>query len=140
MNEILAYDTSQVQADFYLQTHSTNPLLKAETISRAIGSLVVNYPAYDSLFSVTRWQTRLWDQLGRAINHNPAILLQTQDLPPVYEENSCIYIFQRDTLLSRRNRLGERPLMFEIETAEAWDIDELLDFEITDFLMRRSGG
>jgi len=35
MNEILAYDTAQVQADFYLQTHSTNPLLKAETISTA---------------------------------------------------------------------------------------------------------
>ncbi len=128
MNEILAYDTAQFQADFYLQTHSTNPLLKAETISKAIQSLVANYPAYDSLFSVTRWQTRLWDQLGRAINHNPAILLQTQDLPPVYEENSCLYIFQRQTLLARRNRLGERPLMFEIEAAEAWDIDEEVGF------------
>ena len=26
MNDILIHDTSQVQADFYLQTHSTNPL------------------------------------------------------------------------------------------------------------------
>ena len=137
MNEILAYDTAQVQADFYLQTHSTNPLLKAETISNAIQSLLSNYPAYDSLFSVTRWQTRLWDQLGRAINHNPAILLQTQDLPPVYEENSCLYIFCRETLMARRNRLGERPMMYEIHAAEAWDIDETLDFEITDYLMRR---
>ncbi|MEJ2759319.1 MAG: acylneuraminate cytidylyltransferase family protein, partial [Anaerolineales bacterium] len=30
MNEILLYDTSQVQADYYLQTHSTNPLLRPE--------------------------------------------------------------------------------------------------------------
>ncbi len=81
-------------------------------------------------------QTRLWDQLGRAINHNPAILLQTQDLPPVFEENSCIYIFTRQTLLARRNRLGDRPLMFEIDAAEAWDIDEELDFSIVEFLMR----
>ena len=137
MNEILAYDTSQVEADFYLQTHSTNPLLSADTVARAIQSLTSDYPAYDSLFSVTRWQTRLWDQLGRAINHNPAILLQTQDLPPVYEENSCIYIFKRETLISRRNRLGKRPMMFEIDAAEAWDIDDELDFEITNFLMRR---
>lgn len=136
MNEILAYDTSQVEADFYLQTHTTNPLLRKETISRAIQTFLQNHPAYDSLFSVTRLQTRLWDQLGRAINHNPAILLQTQDLPPVYEENSCIYIFTRQTLLSRRNRLGERPLMFEINPAEAWDIDEEIDFLVTDFLMR----
>ena len=137
MNEILTHDTSQVEADFYLQTHSTNPLLRAETISRAIQALLVTYPAYDSLFSVTRVQTRLWDQLGRPINHNPAILIQTQDLPPVFEENSCIYIFTRDRLLARRNRLGERPMMFEIDTSEAWDIDENLDFSIVEYLMKQ---
>jgi CMP-N-acetylneuraminic acid synthetase len=135
MNEILTYDTSQVEADFYLQTHSTNPLLRPETISEAVQSFLTNYPTYDSLFSVTRWQTRLWDQLGRAINHNPAVLLQTQDLPPIYEENSCIYIFTRQTLLDRRNRLGARPMMFEIDAAEAWDIDEELDFTIVDHLL-----
>lgn len=137
MNEILAYDTAQAPADFYLQTHSTNPLLRSATISKAVQALLSDYPAYDSLFSVTRVQTRLWDQLGRAINHNPAILLQTQDLPPVYEENSCMYLFTRQTLLARRNRLGERPRMFAIDASEAWDIDEELDFEIVDFLLQR---
>jgi CMP-N-acetylneuraminic acid synthetase len=137
MNEILAYDTSQVEADFYLQTHTTNPLLTSHTISRAIGEFSERYPAYDSLFSVTRMQTRLWDQLGRAINHNPAVLLQTQDLPPVYEENSCLYIFSRQTLIARRNRLGQRPWMFEIEASEAWDIDEEIDFDMVEFLMKR---
>jgi CMP-N-acetylneuraminic acid synthetase len=136
MNEVLLHDTLTIQSDFYLQTHSTNPLLRAETISDAIQSLLSNFPSYDSLFSVTRWQTRLWDQLGRAINHNPQILLQTQDLPPVFEENSCIYIFNRDTLVERRNRLGRRPMMYEIQAAEAWDIDEELDFAIVDFLMK----
>ena len=135
MNEILAYDTSQVEADFYLQTHSTNPLLRPASIQMALQTFLSSYPMYDSLFSVTRLQTRLWDQLGRAINHNPAILLQTQDLPPVYEENSCMYLFTRQTLLSRRNRLGERPMMFEIDAAEAWDIDEELDFLLVEFLI-----
>ena len=36
--------------------------------------------------------------LARPVNHNPAILLRTQDLPPVYEENSCLYLFTRQTL------------------------------------------
>ena len=58
MNEILAYDTAQVESDFYLQTHSTNPLLKAETISGAIKKFTSQYPAFDSMFSVTRLQTR----------------------------------------------------------------------------------
>jgi CMP-N-acetylneuraminic acid synthetase len=135
MNEVLLHDTGQVEADFYLQTHSTNPLLRPETVSRAIQTLIELYPTYDSLFSVTRWQSRLWDGLGRAINHNPAVLLRTQDLPPVYEENSCIYIFTRKNLVSRRNRIGERPFLFEIEAAEAWDIDEEIDFQITEFLL-----
>ncbi len=136
MNAILEYDTSQVQADFYLQTHSTNPLLRPATISGAISSLLNSIPEHDTLFSVTRLQVRLWDHDGHAINHDPAILLQTQDLPPVYEENSCIYIFSRSSLLLRHNRLGEKPLMFEIDSAEAWDIDEELDFAIAEFLMQ----
>ena len=137
MNDILLHDTAQVQADFYLQTHSTNPVLKPETISRAIQLLITNFPKYDSLFSVTRLQTRLYWQDGRAINHNPLELIQTQDLPPVYEENSCIYIFTRENLERKKHRIGDTPLMFEIDAAEAWDIDEALDFEICDFLMRK---
>lgn len=137
MNEILLYDTSQVQADFYLQTHSTNPLLKPATVSRAIQTILSDFPAHDSLFSVTRLQTRLYDQHGQALNHDPNILFQTQELPPVYEENSCMYIFTRENLSRRCNRLGERPLMFEMDAAEGWDIDEELDFAITDFLMKQ---
>ncbi len=138
MNDILAYDTSQVEADYFLQTHTTNPLLRPETISHAIQTLLAKIPTYDSLFSVTRIQKRLWDKQGRAINHDPAILLQTQDLPPVFEENSCIYIFTRQSLLDRRNRVGERPIIFEMDAAEAWDIDDELDFRITEFLMQQT--
>jgi CMP-N-acetylneuraminic acid synthetase len=137
MNEVLIHDTSQVKADFYLQTHSTNPLLQPATISKAIKTFLGAYPEHDSLFSVTRLQTRLYDRGGHALNHDPNILLQTQDLPPVYEENSCLYIFTRENLSRRSNRLGDRPLMFEIDSAEAWDIDEEFDFAITDYLMKQ---
>ena len=139
MNEVLQYDIMQLSASFYLQTHSTNPLLRPETISRALEMFLKAYPKHDSLFSVTRFQTRFWDAEGRPINHDPSELIRTQDLPPIYQENSCLYIFERSTFLERRNRLGERPLMFEIEAAEAWDIDEEIDFMIADFLMRQRG-
>ena len=137
MNDILLYDTEQVEADYYLQTHSTNPLLKRETISKAVQMFLVDYPNHDSLFSVTRWQTRLYDRDGKAINHDPAVLIQTQDLPPVYEENSCLYLFTHGNLLKRHHRIGERPMMFETDADEAWDIDNELDFEICNFLMSR---
>lgn len=136
MNDVLMNTIRQVDADFYLQTHSTNPLLTAETINTAIERFKQNFPLYDSLFSVTRLQTRLWDGLARAVNHNPAILLRTQDLPPIYEENSCLYIFTRNVLESRHNRIGERPMMYEIDPVEAWDIDEELDFRIAEFLYK----
>lgn len=137
MNEILLYDTSQAPADLYLQTHSTNPLLRPETVSRAIAAFLENRDENDSLFSVTRWQTRLYWQDGSAVNHNPEELLRTQDLPPIYEENSCIYLFTREKLAARNHRLGDTPLMFEIDGDEAWDIDEELDFTIADLMLTR---
>ena len=137
MNDVLLATVKKVEADYYLQTHCTNPLLRAETIDRAIQTFIDNYPIYDSLFSVTQMQTRLWDSLARAINHNPRILLRTQDLPPTFEENSCIYIFTMQILEGRHNRIGERPLMFEIDRLEAWDIDEELDFLVAEFLYQQ---
>lgn len=139
MNEILLHDVTQVQADWYLQTHSTNPLLRPATISQAIRTLFEQHATYDSLFGVTRLQTRLWDAQGHPVNHDPEVLLRTQDLPPFYLENSCIYLFTRAILESRRNRLGKHPLMFEIPADEAWDIDNQLDFEIVSCLMDSLG-
>ena len=136
MNEILLHDIEQVPADFYLQTHSTNPLLSPETISQAIQAFLADRER-TSLFSVTRMQTRLWTEDGKPINHNPAELLRTQDLPPIFEENSCIYLFKRETLLNYKNRLGDKPRVFEIDPAEAWDIDEELDMTIVESLLAR---
>jgi CMP-N-acetylneuraminic acid synthetase len=140
MNDILLHDVAEVQAEFYLQTHTTNPLLTSETVARAVKTFFEQYPEHDSLFGVTRLQTRLYDQQGQPLNHDPNVLLRTQDLPPIYEENSCIYIFPRQTLISRQNRLGERPSMFEIPANEAWDIDEELDFTVAETLYKQIHG
>ena len=138
MNDVLLNSISQINADYFLQTHSTNPLLKPETVSRGVRLFLDNYPVYDSLFSVTRLQTRLWDPLGRAVNHNANILLRTQDLPPIYEENSCLYIFTESILREKHNRIGNRPYLMEIPAREAQDIDEEIDFEIAEFLFKNS--
>jgi CMP-N-acetylneuraminic acid synthetase len=135
MNEILLYDCSLIQADLYLQTHSTNPLLKTATVSGAIQTLLAGLDQHDSLFTVTKLQTRLWDASGQPLNHDPGILIRTQDLPPLFEENSCMYLFNGNNLAERRNRLGYKPLMYEISPDEAWDIDEELDFEVVESLM-----
>lgn len=137
MNEILIHDVNQVEGEHFLQTHSTNPLVSPLTISRAVDSYFKKLVAFDSLFAVTRLQVRLWNSAGKPINHDPDILLQTQDLPPIYEENSCFYIFSKTNLINRRNRLGARPQMFEISRDEAWDIDEEIDFQIVELLLNK---
>jgi len=134
MNHVLLNDVRQVPADLYLQTHSTNPLLRPETISRAIRELRSS-PGHDSLFSVTRIQARLWSADGRPINHDPAVLLRTQDLTPVYLENSCLYLFTRELLERTGTRIGDNPLLFEIDRDEASDIDEEQDFRLVAALM-----
>lgn len=136
MNDILLNTVTQVEADYYLQTHSTNPLLKPETISQAIDMFLAKRESHDSLFSVTPLHTRLWTASGHAINHDPEHLVRTQDLDPVMEENSCIYIFRRDVLKARQNRIGVRPLVFVMDSSEAIDIDTELDWRIAEATLR----
>ncbi|MFQ5944098.1 MAG: cytidylyltransferase domain-containing protein [Anaerolineales bacterium] len=136
MNEVLLHDVSQVKSNVYLQTHSTNPLLRPDTIQDALQVFHDSFPVKDSLFGVTKLQSRLWDGEGNPINHDLAVLQRTQDLEPVYEENSCIYIFERQTFLDRRNRIGDSPYLYEIDPREAVDMDNEADFRLAESIMQ----
>lgn len=136
MNDVLLNTCNTINSDFYLQTHSTNPLLSVNSIENGIKIFLQQYPVYDSLFGVTKLQVRLWDQLARAVNHNPAILLRTQDLPPIYAENSCIYLFSKSILERKHNRVGDRPFMLEIPEIEAQDIDVEINFKVAEVLFK----
>ena len=137
MNDVLMNTINHVPADFYLQTHSTNPILSSATVTEGISKFFNLFPMYDSLFSVTRKQVRYWDQLARPINHNQNILLRTQDLPPVFEENSCMYVFTKEILERKHNRIGDRPFLFEMSEAEAQDIDVELNFIMAELLYKQ---
>ena len=134
MNKIIDYDISQYPADLYLQTHSTNPLLGEETITAAIETFIENKSNKDSLFSVTRFQTRFYTENGEALNHDPEVLIKTQDLPVLYEENSCIYIFTKETFEKNKRRIGDNPILFEIDQLEAVDIDVEEEFVLAEKL------
>lgn len=137
MNDIIVWDLSQVPGEHFLQTHTTNPLLRPDTVDRAAQTYFSNLPEHDSLFSVSRLQKRLWNPDGSPLNHDPRRLIQTQNLPVLYEENSCVYIFQRHVMLERTNRIGAAPWMFEIAADEAWDIDEPVDLDIVAAMLNR---
>jgi len=134
MNKIIDYDINLFPADLYLQTHSTNPLLKEETITAAIQTFIDGKPKKDSLFSVTRFQTRFYHESGEALNHDPEVLIKTQDLPVMYEENSCIYLFTKEAFEKNKRRIGDNPILFEMEQIEAVDIDVEEEFVLAEKL------
>ncbi len=131
---LIEHDLSMMDGDLYLQTHATNPLVTATTIDTAIRAFT-GQAEHDSLFSVTPLHTRFYWPDGRPVNHDPDILLRTQDMEPIYEENSCIYIFSREVFERRKHRLGDNPMLYPMEPGEAVDIDEPLDFLIAETLM-----
>ena len=134
MNTIIADDISNVPADVYLMTHTTNPILKSSTIKDALNTFLSNKAEgnFDSLFTVNRIQTRFYHKDGSAINHDPNNLIRTQDLEPWYEENSNLYIFTSESFRSAGARIGNFPFLYETPRIEAFDIDDIIDWQIAE--------
>ena len=135
MHDIVArFVAEHPDGEVFLQTHSTNPLLTGATLAKAIEAFF-GEGDHDSLMSVTEWQTRFYDYRGDPVNHDPAVLLRTQDLDPVYEENSNIYIAPREMIIRTGRRVGSNPMLFPMSRLESIDIDEEIDFVVAECLI-----
>jgi CMP-N-acetylneuraminic acid synthetase len=131
MNLVLADDVANVPADLYLMTHTTNPLMSADTIRNAIITFLEAQSACkaDSLFTVDKVQTRFYRSDSTPVNHDPNNLIPTQELEPWFEENSNLYIFTADSFAKSRARIGIQPIMYEGPFFESIDIDTPADLE-----------
>ena len=125
-----------LDADLYLQTHTTNPLLTKETIEGAINQYIKNNNQYDTLFTVKTHHTRFYDKDGNDMNHNRFHLIPTQNLDPIYEENSCMYLFTKQTLIENNARISKNTQLYPMSTIESQDIDWPDDFKLTEILMK----
>lgn len=134
MNTIIDYDLSQLDGEYFLQTHSTNPLLRVDTIDKAIETFLNNQHKYDSLFTVDRIQGRLYRENLIPVNHDPMEMLRTQDLPPIFMENSNLYIFTRSSFNKEKLRIGKNPIIFETPKLESVDIDIEEDFILAELI------
>jgi CMP-N-acetylneuraminic acid synthetase len=131
MNLVLADDLANVEADMYLMTHTTNPLLRPGTIQKAIQefTLAQRERNVDSLFTVNKIQTRFYRQDCSPINHDLDNLIPTQNLEPWYEENSNLYIFTRESFAKTQARIGKQPMMMVTPDMESSDIDTPDDWD-----------
>lgn len=129
MNKIISSTLEHCKNESILQTHVTNPLLSIETIDSALEKHIENRTDY---FSVTKLQERLYDKNGTAINHDINELIQTQDLEPIYLENSGFYIFSKNSFRISNNRISSNSVFYETKFPENIDIDNQNDFEIAE--------
>jgi CMP-N-acetylneuraminic acid synthetase len=131
MNLVLADDVANVEADLYLMTHTTNPLMSADTLRNAIATFKEAKKAgkADSLFTVGKVQTRFYRADASPVNHDPNNLIPTQELEPWFEENSNLYIFTASSFAKTNARIGKKPMMYESAKFESIDIDTPADWD-----------
>ena len=137
MNKVILDDINNIEAETFIMTHATNPFLKSETI--LAGLEIFKNESCDSVFSVNKIQSRFYDKNVKAVNHDPEELIRTQDLEPFFEENSCLYIFSKNSFLQNENRIGNKPLFLETNLLESHDIDTLEDWKLAEYIAGGQG-
>tara|TARA_B110000908_G_scaffold166376_1_gene217370 strand:- start:731 stop:1396 length:666 start_codon:yes stop_codon:yes gene_type:complete len=137
MNSIINDDIQNIDADIYLMTHTTNPLLSKKAVEAAISQFqtALKSGRADSLFTVTKVQERFYDADVNALNHDPDNLIRTQDLKPWYQENSNLYLFTKKSFGRTNARIGKKPMMLETAPFESTDIDTPDDWDLAEVMV-----
>ena len=137
MNDIIKHDISSIESEIFIQTHATNPLLMVDSINNAILKMIKfnSTKEFDSIFSVTEIRKRFYDRKSNPLNHDTKMLV-TQHLDPIFEENSCLYVFTKKSFEKNNNRIGVNPHMFKLDKIESIDIDEKEDFAVAESLFK----
>lgn len=122
----------QEEADIYVYAHATAPFITVETMRQCIEA--VKSGEYDSAFCALKLQDYLW-QDGEPLNFDATNLPRTQDLMPIYEETSGVYVFTKDVFTKYHRRVGKKPYIKEVSFKEAVDIDNPEDFSLAEALV-----
>lgn len=124
LTPIIDYDLKFIECEHFLQTHATTPLLRPETIDAAVDLYFDGLASgHDSVIGVTPYHTRFYDRAGKPINHDPDVMVPSQDMPPLFEDNSSLYINSVEAFRRRNNRVGARPIFHVVPKLESLDID-----------------
>ena len=122
-----------VDADIYVNAHTTSPFAKPATIEDLVEKVASG--KYDSAFCAENIRTFMWKD-GKPMNFDPNHFPRTQDLPDIYGETSIAYVFTKESFLKNNRRLGQKPYIKEVGKIEAIDIDYPEDFEIANAIYK----
>ena len=135
MNKIIESSLKDCTNETIIQVHTTSPLLKTKTIDKAIK---FHLDKKQDIFSVNKLYERFYDKDLRPINHDINTLVQTQDLEPLYVENSALYIFTKENFRQSNNRINDKSDIFEVIFPENIDIDNFEDFELARIFLEKN--
>lgn len=131
-SQIFRCFSSQMDAEIYVYAHATAPFISVGTMIQCIES--VKSGKYDSAFCAVRLQDYLWKN-GEPLNFDATNLPRTQDLEPIYQETSGVYVFTKDVFAKYGRRIGVNPFIKEVSFKESIDIDEPKDFELAEAMV-----
>lgn len=137
MNEIIKDDLNDCNNNDIIMTHATNPLLTKGFIVKCIAKYKESIKKnYDSLLTFDQFYGRFFDHNFRPINHRTGQLIQTQDLKPLYFENSNLYVFSKKSFKKKNNRIGNKPNFMITPKEISLDIDNKADWKIAEKLIK----
>lgn len=123
---------NEMDADIYVYAHATAPFISVETMKSCIEA--VKSGEYDSAFCAVKLQDYLWKN-GEPLNFDATNLPRTQDLEPIYQETSGVYVFTKEVFMNHHRRIGIKPFIKEVTFKEAVDIDNPEDFELAEVML-----
>lgn len=128
-NQIFSSFIQEIEADIYVYAHATAPYVSLNTMKQCISAVMSG--EYDSAFCAVKLQDYLWEN-GTPLNFDPTNMPRTQDLPPIYQETSGIYVFTKHVYEKYQRRIGIKPYIAELSFKEAIDIDNPEDFVLAE--------
>lgn len=121
-----------IDSDIYVYAHATAPFITVETMKQCI--VAVKSGEYDSAFCAIKLQDYLWKN-GEPLNFDAANIPRTQDLEPIYQETSGVYVFTKEVFKNYKRRIGKKPFIKEVSFKESIDIDNPEDFYLAEALV-----
>jgi CMP-N,N'-diacetyllegionaminic acid synthase len=133
------------QFDYLVDLDATSPLRSVEDICSAFkkfidnnnSNLVTAMPSRrNPYFNLIEIAANGKIKLSKNLNDEK--ILRRQDAPKCYDMNASIYIWRRDTILTKDTLFLEETGLYVMPEERSIDIDTQLDFEFVEYLMRKN--
>lgn len=129
-NDMMIYGLHSIsECDILLQSFSTSPMIKSQTIDSCIEKFILNYDKFDSFFTVCPIQEYFWNKED-PINFSSKKLPNSFELEKMFMETHGLYGIKTESLLENKTRVGKNSLKIEISKLESLDINDYEDLEI----------